>query len=100
MRKQTLRRVEIEECPGCSGTWLDAKELASLTGSWQDLPRSGVAARADAQVLNCPRCHCGMERRTYSEARRTIVDRCPTCSGIWLDRGELDAILSEIYGGT
>lgn len=98
LRKVTLRRVEVDECPDCHGTWLDARELASLIGSWQDLPRAGPAA-AGGPVCLCPRCNCAMERRNYSESRRTVLDRCPTCSGIWLDRGELDSILSEIYGG-
>jgi Zn-finger nucleic acid-binding protein len=99
MSRVVLRRVEIDRCPDCQGTWLDSSELATLVGSWSDLPRTGVVLELSGEPPCCPRCHCGLEHRTYSNARRTLVDRCPCCSGIWLDRGELDMILSEIYGG-
>lgn len=39
--------------------------------------------------MQCPNCSGAMQ-----EARRNDVDieYCPTCKGVWLDRGELDKI--------
>lgn len=91
------KSVVTDECDRCQGLWLDASELATLVGSWQDLPR-GVSAQVCRDQLHCPRCQVQLLRRGYSELERTIVDHCPRCFGIWLDRGELDRILHEVYG--
>ena len=29
-------------------------------------------------------------------AHGTIIDRCPTCQGVWLDKGELERLNGEI----
>ncbi|MBC9944199.1 zf-TFIIB domain-containing protein [Leucobacter sp. cx-328] len=31
-----------------------------------------------------------------SERRNVEIDYCPECRGIWLDRGELDKIISQV----
>lgn len=99
MTRATRKSVEVDECADCKGMWLDASELAALVGSWRDLPREGVPANNTITgPLSCPRCDCSLERRTYSEQQRTVVDNCPLCHGIWLDRGELARILDEVYG--
>ena len=98
MQRVIRKRVEIDECHDCKGMWLDATELASLVGTWNDLPRSGVAVSAPGDAPLCPRCNCPLEKRTYSEQRRILVDRCATCAGIWLDRGEFDGIVQMLYG--
>jgi Zn-finger nucleic acid-binding protein len=43
--------------------------------------------------MRCPRC----ENVTLEEIDRSgvTVDRCASCRGIWLDRGELEKILSR-----
>jgi len=42
--------------------------------------------------MRCPRC----EKEILEERERSgvTVDLCPTCRGIWLDRGELEKILA------
>lgn len=42
-------------------------------------------------LLMCPNCNASM-----SEVKRDDVafDMCPTCRGVWLDRGELEKIIS------
>lgn len=42
--------------------------------------------------MNCP--VDGSELRV-SERQGVEVDYCPTCRGVWLDRGELDKILDR-----
>ncbi len=41
-------------------------------------------------LLMCPNCNASMQ-----EVRRDEVafDMCPTCRGVWLDRGELEKII-------
>jgi uncharacterized protein len=42
-------------------------------------------------LLMCPNCNASM-----TEVKRADVafDMCPTCRGVWLDRGELEKIIS------
>ena len=40
--------------------------------------------------VNCPNCLTPMQEiRRYE----TDIDYCPSCNGIWLDRGEIDKIV-------
>ena len=34
-----------------------------------------------------------------SERQNIEIDYCPTCRGVWLDRGELDKIIERSVGG-
>jgi hypothetical protein len=41
-------------------------------------------------------CPGGCETKLVEEAFRDIlIDRCPTCSGVWLDPGELEKVSSD-----
>jgi Zn-finger nucleic acid-binding protein len=42
--------------------------------------------------MSCP--HCAVAR-VMSERAGIEFDYCPTCRGVWLDRGELDKILER-----
>lgn len=41
--------------------------------------------------MQCPVCN---ENLLMSERQGVEIDYCPKCRGIWLDRGELDKLLS------
>ncbi len=45
--------------------------------------------------LRCPRCGARLGQR---EVHEVTIDECPECQGIWLDKGELEA-LSQHRGG-
>ncbi|MDG2519907.1 zf-TFIIB domain-containing protein [Caulobacter segnis] len=42
-------------------------------------------------LLLCPNCNTSMQAVNRSGVE---LDMCPTCRGVWLDRGELEKILS------
>lgn len=42
-------------------------------------------------LLLCPNCNASMQAVSRSGVE---LDMCPTCRGVWLDRGELEKILS------
>jgi len=42
-------------------------------------------------LLTCPTCNSGMQEVRRNEV---LLDVCPQCRGVWLDRGELEKILS------
>ncbi len=44
------------------------------------------------RYIICPWCHSEMECRDQNGVE---IDQCPNCSGVWLDRGELETILKH-----
>ncbi|MDF2440006.1 MAG: uncharacterized protein JWN98_990 [Abditibacteriota bacterium] len=42
--------------------------------------------------MQCPICHTELH---MSERHGIEIDYCPTCRGIWLDRGEMDKIIER-----
>jgi Zn-finger nucleic acid-binding protein len=48
--------------------------------------------------LDCPKCR---QWKMHRESFQGIeIDRCGTCQGMFLDRGELEAMLARDLGGT
>ena len=43
-------------------------------------------------LLLCPNCQVGMRE---VERRGVLIDVCPQCGGVWLDKGELEKLLAE-----
>jgi Zn-finger nucleic acid-binding protein len=43
-------------------------------------------------LLLCPNCGVGMRE---VERRGVVLDVCPQCGGVWLDKGELEKLLSQ-----
>jgi hypothetical protein len=44
----------------------------------------------------CPKCPGQLEAYTFVDI---ALDRCQQCGGVWLDRGELEAIVGKIGRG-
>ena len=42
--------------------------------------------------MQCPVCKIDL---VMSERQGIEIDYCPTCRGVWLDRGELDKIIEK-----
>ena len=45
------------------------------------------------------RCPSDGARLVEIERSEIVVDACPECRGVWLDRGELDKIIDRADGG-
>lgn len=43
--------------------------------------------------MNCPSCKD--EKLVMTERQNIEIDYCPSCRGIWLDRGELDKLIEK-----
>ena len=41
--------------------------------------------------MNCPRCHAALAEL---DRDGITIDRCESCRGIWLDRGELEKLVA------
>ncbi len=104
LEREVFCGVEIDNCPVCSGTWLDRGEMAKVVGMVEDLMggkpvvMEQLPDREPGQKLYCPRCgDQDMEAYHFSWQEKIIVDRCPRCLGIWLDTGELRQAVGLAY---
>jgi len=44
--------------------------------------------------MNCPVCEGSKMREV--EKNGILIDVCPSCKGVWLDRGELDKLMQDV----
>ncbi|MCD9022515.1 zf-TFIIB domain-containing protein [Cohnella sp. NL03-T5] len=44
--------------------------------------------------MNCPVCEGSRMREVEKDG--ILIDICPTCKGVWLDRGELDKLMQDV----
>ena len=98
-----LEGVEIDRCVDCQGTWLDAGELELIVELAGITPGEVTAAvqAADGRrgERRCPRCNRKMRVITIGAEAPVEVDRCPIGHGLWLDAGELRAVVRAFSGG-
>ena len=84
--------VEIDTCLSCNGIWLDGGELEALVGS--PVPEKPTPdADLGPPERDCPVCVDKLVKDRYAHTA-VVVDKCPHGDGIWLDQGELEAILA------
>ena len=92
---ESSAEVDIDVCPSCAGIWLDWGELSKISEMKAviDGASSGSAWKKDLQKGRCPSCedHPVMGRVVIGAFG---IERCPTCLGLWFDRGELGPTLS------
>ena len=51
--------------------------------------KSGGSETREGEAMHCPKCRTQLQPIAHHGAS---VDECPTCHGVWLDRGELQQI--------
>jgi Zn-finger nucleic acid-binding protein len=54
------------------------------------------AAKREAQIVSCPKCPGKLESYSFMGF---VLDRCQSCEGIWLEKGELEGILRRAARG-
>ena len=102
-----LHGLEIEGCPACKGIWLDRDELRKLkdksqTGTWRTLRwlddemEAMEKAHAVLSSRACPKCEDKKLLATKFGESNVLIDLCPSCQGIWLDRDEFQEILDYL----
>lgn len=88
-------RMVVTSCRQCLGFWLEAIEVVGighdavteLEGD-ADLGRVCTTPRSDFRA--CPKCRTALAEVTGGLAPEGLqVDTCPSCNGMWFDRGEL-----------
>lgn len=103
LKKTTYEaQIEIDQCPACSGMWLDYGELESIQDSKENdyseelgkipdfFEQSYKLALAKKEgAYSCPCCGKEMEKREYGLCSQIMIDVCPSCRGVWLNRDEI-----------
>ena len=86
--------VLVDLCPECQGGWFDKGELdVSDEKVWTDAEVMALrTGQATYSPLSCPRCYIPLSSITSKARPGLVLDRCPICSGFWLDEGERDAV--------
>jgi len=97
----SLAHIEFEGCPKCHGMWLDKDELRKLKNKVNDGQLHWLNRQVDnvdtvsavASSRPCPKCPSTKLRSIIFGHSGVVIDTCPNCHGVWLDRGEFDAIV-------
>ena len=111
--KEYERAVKVDQCHTCDGMWLDQWELQAIQANkgknyeaelakMPDLVNKSYmqALNKNRPELNCPKCEAAgtivaMDRREHGYCSQIMVDVCHDCKGVWLDKGEVQAL--EIF---
>ena len=100
----TVFSLDFEDCPKCKGIWLFSDELRKLKNRVAD----GSLRWLNAEIENidkasaiptkrpCVKCAGVNMISVIFGSSSIVVDWCPKCHGIWLDRGEFDAITAYL----
>lgn len=92
------QRVEVDYCAQCRGVWLDAAEIELLYGdaaAAREFLRSRNPVPRGEAPRKCPECRRRMIKEATDGERPVVYDRCPRGHGLWLDQGELTAVLES-----
>jgi Zn-finger nucleic acid-binding protein len=78
-------------CPKCqSDLHTITLEVAFMTELPTDIPNlTEIEQNAQTTIYNCPRCGAKLEEMKFVKNNDLLIDRCPQCQGIWLDKDEL-----------
>lgn len=93
--------VEVDLCPSCGGLWLDHGEIERLERAGKAevdelrklLAKEGPPPEPSDTKDACPSCTTRMKEVTLGPIH---IDVCPSCKGVFLDRGELDQALTTV----
>ena len=94
---KTEEDVRTERCTKCEGHWLESVGLRVLEMTvdvrfieWRRLPPE----ESQLRELSCPRCRPRtiLKKVRNERDRHVLLDICERCQGVWLDKGELEAI--------
>jgi Zn-finger nucleic acid-binding protein len=100
----------IDVCPKCEGIWFDADKLVPVAielvfnGTIPDQPAQDAfnvhpkLRNEDEPPRPCPKCGISTQVFNYSYDSNIFLNRCPTCHGIWADKGELQRVAQYLRG--
>lgn len=103
MEIQAIDNADIDVCSTCKGVWFDHDELRQAKDqlepdlNWMDFEiwKHQDKFKFSTKPVMCPTCQDGMVTLDYDQTG-VMIDYCPQCKGIWLDRGEFKKIIDAL----
>lgn len=100
----SILSMEFEGCPKCHGLWLATDELRKLKNKfdigelhWLNGEVDNIEKTAAIRSKRaCPKKDSGNLLSVVFGKSSVVLDWCPKCHGIWLDRGEYDKIVDYL----
>lgn len=101
---KNIEDITVDVCNGgCGGVWFDNFEFKKFDEPHESAGETLLDISVNESLnieygdkRGCPKCpDIIMRRHFFSVKRKTEIDECPTCGGIWLDAGELRTIRSS-----
>lgn len=97
MDKHVFHQQEVEQCQVCNGIWLEAGELNDALSVADNGHSKVVLEEALGEMLGASERHCHvcdtkLFRYYLMSGFEVEVDACPSCSGVWLDKDELEKV--------
>jgi len=87
--------ILLEQCKECGGIWFDEMELFSARNGEAekielfDSKSLWTPTNIEKQILRCPLDQSELYRfKDQYFPKGIILERCPLCNGIWLNRGD------------
>jgi Zn-finger nucleic acid-binding protein len=87
--------ILLEQCRQCGGIWFDEMELLSARNGEAekievlDSKRLWIPANMVERTLQCPLdCSDLFRFRDRYFLKGIMLERCPSCNGVWLNRGD------------
>jgi Zn-finger nucleic acid-binding protein len=95
--------MEFEGCPKCHGIWLVKDELRKLKNKfgegqlhWLNQEVDEIEQTAAIPTnCSCPKCDAKLLSVIFGNSS-VVIDWCPKCHGMWLDRGEFDSVVGYL----
>lgn len=101
LANRVLKGAAFQYCGECKGVWMDRKALTILHRQFHRrvnaLPASlkGPVEAPRIKSRNCPQCADVIFRGF--DFLGVALDRCPKCTGLWFDAGELSTTLTNYW---
>lgn len=95
-----IEKFPLHYCQSCWGLLVSMDDFLPLTEtlrSYRHRPAAYIAPRgpqSDGPARVCPKCSCTMNHHPYGGPGNVWIDTCERCSVNWLDKGELQKIVS------
>ena len=65
-------------------------EMERLERKRQEEAKRAADAERASHHMRCPKCGGHLKTELFSKVE---LDRCPDCHGVWLDAGEIEAVV-------
>ncbi|MBA2482811.1 MAG: zf-TFIIB domain-containing protein [Planctomycetes bacterium] len=108
METVRFQEVEVDRCTWCKGIWFDLLEHVALKNRRGSEAVDAGATSERVQALHddlnqkgeidCPVCHIRMVRLVDKRQSHIWYEKCQSCSGVFLDAGELTDLKHETMG--